>query len=72
MSNSLEGYRLYQIKIYEKKSGRYYLFSVCAETKAKAIKLVENEAYNWIGYTCIVKKCSKLPNKSQIIDYNEC
>jgi hypothetical protein len=71
MSNFLDNCRAYAIRIYESKSGRYYRFSVVAETKQDAIALVKEYAAEAIGSTCKVKKVNKLPNKPQVLDYSE-
>lgn len=71
MSNFLDDCRAYIVRIYEKKSGRYYRFSVVAESKPAAIEMVEEFAEKYIGNTCVVKKATKLPNKPQVLDYSE-
>jgi hypothetical protein len=71
MSNYLDYCRAYSVRVYEKKSGRYYMFSVVAESKSDAISLVEDYAAKTIGSTCIIKKATKLPNKPQVLDYRE-
>jgi hypothetical protein len=71
MSNFIENCRAYIVRVYEKKSGRYYKFFVLAETKPLAIDMVEKFCEEGIGSTCVVKKAIKLPNKPQILDYIE-
>ena len=71
MSNFLDTCRAYAVRIYESKSGRYYRFSVLAESKPAAIEMVEEYAEKWIGSTCKIKKVTKLPNKPQVLDYGE-
>lgn len=63
--------RAYVIRIYEKKSGRYYRFSVLAESKPVAVRMVEDYCKEAIGFSCKIKKITKLPNKPQVIDYSE-
>ena len=50
MSNYLENCRAYIVRIYEKKSGRYYRFSVIAENKPDAINMVEEFADKYWSY----------------------
>lgn len=71
MSNFLENVRAYAVRVYEKKSGRYYRFIVLAETKPVAVGMVEEFCEKGIGSTCVVKKATKLPNKPQVLDYSE-
>lgn len=71
MSNFLENCRAYAVRVYEKKSGRYYRFLVLAETKPKAVSMVEEFCEKWVGSTCVVKQTNKLPNKPQVLDYSE-
>lgn len=69
MSNYLEKCRAYIVKVHDKKSGRHYLFSVVAESKPAAQKLVEDYAGDAISCMCKVKRITKLPNKPQVISY---
>lgn len=71
MSNFLTNCRAYAVRIYEKKSCRYYRFLVLAETKPLAIDMVKEYAEKWVGSTCVIKKATKLPNKPQVLDYDE-
>lgn len=71
MSNFLENVRAYAVRLYEKKSGRYWRFLVLAETKPTAIQMVKEYALRGIGNTCVVKKATKLPNKPQVLDFSE-
>ena len=56
MSNFLENCRVYLVRIRESKSGRYYSFSVVAESRPDAIELVEKYALESIGKTYKIKK----------------
>lgn len=69
MSNFLENCRVYLARVYEKKSGYYYTFSVVAESKPEATRLVQEYAAGAIGNTCKIKKITKLPNKAQVVDF---
>ena len=71
MSNYIEYCRAYSVRVYEKKSGRHYVFSVVAKSKTDAIEMVNDFCKQNIGRNCSVKKATRFPNKPQVLDFRE-